>query len=384
MLDQRVNGMKCKLKTITPQIDLSELKYILYLFFGTRIILTIIGVLSRILLDPYHKDGFGVQFGFYPANLWLDIWGVWDAKWYLSIAANGYSPNPVGAYADYAFFPLYPLLMRLFDFVINDIYISGIVISNIFLVISCIFLYNLVKLDTDRDTALRSVKYLFLFPTAYILSGVLTESLFLALALACFYYARKGNWFLVGLLGFLLSLTRSIGVVIIIPILYEYLKSKSVSRDIFYLLLIPLGLLLFMIYNYYLTGDFLAFVHIQWAWGRHLANPLKTIYIGLTSSDMTLFLLSPAIFATISLSILVIFYNRIRLSYWIFGLCSLIIPLSTGLYSMPRYALVVFPFFILFAEITKENYIDTMFTIYLSLLQGCLMVFWCNAFYLVI
>lgn len=51
---------------------------------------------------------------------------------------------------------------------------------------------------------------------------------------------------------------------------------------------------------------------------------------------------------------------------------------------MPRYALVVFPFFILFAQITKEHHIDTMLTIFLSLLQGCLMVFWCNAFNLVI
>lgn len=198
----------------------------------------------------------------------------------MDIATHGYSTiKDAGGHANYAFFPLYPMCMRFLGSVIKDNYLSGLIISNVCLLVSCVFLYKLVELDENKDTALRSVKYLFLFPTAYILSGVFTESLFLALALACFYYARKGNWFLVGILGFALSLTRSVGVFIILPVLYEYLKSKSLDRDIFYLLLIPLGLILFMIYNYYLTGDFLAFVHIQSAWGRHLANPLKTIYI---------------------------------------------------------------------------------------------------------
>jgi hypothetical protein len=372
--------IECKLKTNIARIAFPELKYILILFFSTRIILTLIAVLSRVLLEPYHRKE---DYWIYSDKLWLDIWGVWDTGWYLGIAANGYSAvASLGDQANYNFFPLYPLLMRLLGYVTEDNYLSGIIISNIALLVSCVFLYKLVELDENSDTAMRSIKFLFLFPTAFILSGVFTESLFLALLLACFYYARKGNWFLVGVLGFCLSLTRAIGVLIIMPILYEYLKSKTISRDILCLLLIPSGIFVWMVFNFFLTGDFLAFMHIQSAWGRSLADPLLTIYNGLFATDLVK--VFEAFFAIISLSILILFYNKIRTSYWIFGMFALITPLLTSIDSMPRYALVVFPFFILFAQLTKERPINDVLTIILALLQGCLMIFWSNGFTLII
>ena len=382
MFDLNIKMIKYNLVNNISRVAYPEFGYILLLFLITRIILTHIGVLSRILLGPYHGKEYVWT---YSNRLWLDIWGVWDSGWYLRIAANGYSPTALtdlGNQADYNFFPLYPLCIRLLGHIIGDNYLSGIIISNVALIFSGVFLYKLVELDKDRATAMRSVKFLFLFPTAFVLSGVFSESLFLALLLASFYYARKGNWFLVGILGFFLSLTRAIGVLIILPILYEYLKSKSIGRDILYLLLIPFGIFVWMVFNYFLTGDFLAFMHVQSAWDRSLANPLRTIYDGLFSTNTVKF--SEAIFTSISISILMIFYNKIRISYWIFGIFALVTPLLTSIDSMPRYALVVFPFFILFAQLTKERPIDDMFTICLALLQGCLMVFWCNGFTLII
>jgi Gpi18-like mannosyltransferase len=379
MFDQHLRIIKYKLNANIPHITLPEFGYILLLFLSTRITLTFIGVLSRILLEPYHSKEY---VWIYSDKLWLDIWGVWDTGWYLGIATDGYSATTnanLGSQANYNFFPLYPLFMRILGYVTGDNYLSGIIISNVALLVSCVFLYRLVELDEDRATAMRSVKFLFLFPTAFILSGVFTESLFIALLLACFYYARKGNWFFVGILGFCLSLTRAIGVLIILPVLYEYLKSKNISKDFFYLLLIPSGIFVWMVFNYFLTGDFLAFVHIQSTWGRSLANPFVTIYNGLFVTNTF-----DAFFAVISLSILISFYNKIRTSYWIFGMFALITPLLTSVQSMPRYALVVFPFYILFAQLTKERARDDVLTIFLALLQGCLMVFWSNGFALVI
>jgi Gpi18-like mannosyltransferase len=378
MMDLLREKVKTELKNIIPPITFKEIRYFLLLFFSTRITLIIIGVLSHYAIGSF----FGKR-AYFSDKLWLDIWNQWDTYWYMDIAVNGYSPTKnLDNQANYAFFPLYPLLMKFLSIIFGDIYISGFIISNICLLISCIFLFNLVELDESRDIARRSVRYLFLFPTAYILSAVLTESLFLSLVLACFYYARKEDWFLVGLSGFFLSLTRSIGVFIFIPLLYEYLKSKRTNRDIFYLLLIPFGLLIFMIQNYYLTGDFLAFLHIQTAWDRSLANPLSVIYEGFTSSKIDPFFLS--IFTAICLSMLIVYYNKIRVSYWIYCALCLIIPLSSGLYSMPRFALVGFPLFILFAKLTEEKDIDEILIISLALLQGCLMVFWSNGTNLIV
>ena len=356
-----------------------DLKYIISLFIGTRIALTSIGVLSRILLDPYHGKEY---VWIYSNHLWLDIWGVWDSGWYLGIAKNGYIITDLSTQSDFAFFPLYPLLMRTLGFVIGDNYIAGIIISNICLLVACVFLYKLILLDADEDLALRSVKCMFLFPTAFVLSGIFTESLFLALALGCFYYARKGNWLLVGALGFGLSLTRSTGVIIILPMLYEYLKSKPINKDILFMLLIPTGSSFWMAYNYLITGDPLAFIHVQAAWGRTLVNPLSVIYGGLTSPEVTPHFL--AIFTIVSLALMIVFTKRIRPSYWFFGMCVLLIPLFTGLDSMPRYILGVFPLFIVLANMAKERQVDDVLTIFLALLQGFLMVFWANGFNLIV
>ncbi|WP_269851356.1 hypothetical protein [Methanosarcina horonobensis] len=158
-------------------------------------------------------------------NVWLDIWGVWDTGWYLDISQNGYTARPLDELISFqtnvVFFPLYPLLMRFLGSIIGNQYTAGVIISNFSLIVACIYLYKLVRLDSDESSAFRSVKYLLLFPISFILSGVFTESLYLALALMCFYYARTGKWQLAGIFGFFLSLTRSVGVLIVLPLLYE-------------------------------------------------------------------------------------------------------------------------------------------------------------------
>ncbi|NJO94372.1 MAG: hypothetical protein HC820_08590, partial [Hydrococcus sp. RM1_1_31] len=86
----------------TIKKNLSEIQYILLLFFSTRLILTIIGVFSRSILERQ----YGKQY-IYSSQLWLDIWGVWDTFWYLDIAEKGYSDagrNPLSeSQANYAF-----------------------------------------------------------------------------------------------------------------------------------------------------------------------------------------------------------------------------------------------------------------------------------------
>jgi hypothetical protein len=353
--------VKEKIAKIPP-----EIAYISILFVITRIVLTVIGFVSQRMIS-------GGNITHWTDYSWLNIWGIWDSGWYVHIAQTGY----VGK-GTIAFFPLYPMLMRLFSMVIANQYVCGLIISNISLLVACYFLYRLALLDSgDKEVSLNSVKYMLLYPTAFILSGVFTESLFLALLVMAFYYAKKGSWCITGLLGLFFALTRSVGVFMFLPLAYEYLRSKDfklnkIRIDALCLLLIPAGLFLFMAYNYYLTGDALAFIHAQSSWGRYVANPAYNLYEGIIQLKVNAFI------ALFVLALLTIFYKEIGFSYWLTGIIAVGIPLTTSIGGMHRYTLVIFPIYIILARLGRNRQLDQFAMIALALLQGCLMVIWAN------
>jgi hypothetical protein len=251
------------------------------LFLVTRVVLIAIGLVSRELVPGpvAHPRPLGVGPS-YSSIPFLDLWGQWDSSWYLSIAKYGYRPEPLeGALANYAFFPLYPLLARGAGWMVGNPYIGGLIVSNGAFIVACVFLYRLVALDDDVATARRTVKYLFAAPAAFLFSAMLTESLYLALVVMCFYFARRKRWWAVGLLGFLLALTRGPGFLAVVPLLWVYLEQRGFSLrrmrpDVLWLALLPATVGTFMLFNWDLTGDPLAFARIQLTgWGHHLQNP---------------------------------------------------------------------------------------------------------------
>jgi hypothetical protein len=269
------------------------------------------------------------------------------------------------------------MLMRWLGAVMGSEYIAGIIISNVCFIAACVFLYKLARLDEDRRTAMRAVKYLILFPSAFFLSAVYSESLFLLLILACFYYARKQNWLLVGIFGLLLSLTRYIGVLAIIPLAWEYLSSKNfrigkVRLDALFLLLLPLGFAAFMFFIYKVTGDPLAYLHIEKECG-YLEKSIVSVFVESTNALRIVsggFLLAGGL-------LLLAFFRKIRFSYWILAAYSLIIPVATA--AIPgamRYLAVIFPFYIILGRICKNHHADQAVVVFFALLQGLLMAFW--------
>lgn len=369
----------------------SELRYIFLLFLSTRIALTLIGVVAH----SFTESGYGKQFS-WSRYQWLDLWGVWDSFWYMDIAQNGYSmagsipssPNQT----NFPFFPLYPLMMRFFGNIAGgEYFLAGLFISNVCLLLACCLLYGLVAQEADRKTARLSVKYLFLFPASFIFSGVFTESLYLCLTLLCFYLAKRQNWWLAGAAGALLSATRTLGVLIVLPLLFEYLRSidfkpRRIGLNSLFLLLVPLGLVGFSLYSYRMTGDFLYFKTNQAAWGRELLNPAVVLWRALRqgSAEAAARPLLEAGFTLVSLLLLTLGYRRIGFAYWLLGMYSILIPLTAGIDSMARYVLPIFPLYIVLANLGRQDAWDDGITLFLGLLQGCLMVYWCTGQSLVV
>jgi len=330
------------------------------IFLINRAFLFIVGFLSVRMLPESATNSVIKHFS---SNVLLDMWARWDSAFYLDIVKNGYVfKEGVSTSTNYSFFPGYPLAVKLFDSIFHNPVLSGIFVSNMALLVAVIYLYKLVKMDFDDKLSYRAVFYLLIFPTSFFLSAVYPESLFLMLVVATFYYMRTSRWLLVGILGFLCSLTRPTGAFIIIPAIYEYLRQvcfnvKKVKYNITCILLIPMGAVLFLLYLYSITGDPFAFIHRQADWGRVISFPLTSLLSII--NDHSTYNIIDFMFSLFAIAGVVLSFIHLRLSYALYSLFSVFIPLSTALLkSIPRYVVVVFPFFILLAIAGKNKKLD--------------------------
>jgi hypothetical protein len=365
--------------------DVRDLAFILGLLVVTRIALTTIGIFMHAVW--LHQP-------LVTAEDFTNVWNVWDGHLYIDIARDGYSALPLNeaGMANYAFFPLYPLLISLVASIIGNYPLAGLMVSNVCLIVACVYIYRYVSLDRDADqgTARRTVKYLILFPLAFLFSAVLTESLFIALSIACLYYARRGNWLIAGLLGFFVPLTRLPGLVILVPLAWEYLRQHVSWRagtrlpdirgllkpEMLVLLLPVVGLETWAAYNYRLTGDPLGFIHVQSTWGGRFVLPPVELLARLNPTSGYVF--TGAVFTIAALVLMVLFYKKVDFGGWMLGILLICIPLFSAQsgYSMLRYLAVVFPLCIIAAKVTKDRRIDIGLTVALIILQAVLMAIW--------
>jgi hypothetical protein len=340
-------------------------------FLVTRIPLIIIAELAAVIISQRAGIHTAVSH-----NQLLAVWGRWDAVHYLDISTIGYHGT------DSAFFPLYPFLMRVLGTVIGSHLVAGLVISNVAFFFGLLFFYKLVEHQYDRNVAHRATFYLAIFPTAIFFSAVYTESLFFCLSVASFYYIRERRWLTAGIIGFFASLSRVEGVLLVIPFAIEWfavhpdlpqrvgtaLKNAvrrpwpNVVRPLLGIALIPAGLLVYMGYLWVLTGDPLYFSHVQTHWGRHFAGPwvafshaihvIATAHADQTIADQLLEL----VFTVLMVVVFLLGLRRLRPSYLAYMAASIVIPMSTSsLMSMPRFALVLFPMFVMFALWGKRS-----------------------------
>lgn len=361
-----------------------DLQYIGAMFVASRLVLAIAGLVARSVFEP-DPIGKATELSRYA---WLDMWGVWDSYWYMDVASNGYSTMgrllELPDQTNLVFFPLYPLLMRWVGSVLNgDYFIAGLLISNLCLLASCYLLYLLVKLEYSRAVARRTVKYLLLFPISFVLSGVFTESLYLCLTLLCFYLAKRRQWWLAGACGAALSATRTLGVLVALPLAFEYLRSlrfrlRAVRWNGLFLLLVPLGLAAFSFHNYQLTGDFLFFKTNQVAWDREIANPVWSLIreTGRAVGERSAKKFLEICFCLAGLGVLIRCYRSLNFSYWLFGLYSILVPLSAGIASMPRFTVPIFPLYVGLALMARKRWRDLAITSGFCLLQIGLMMLW--------
>ena len=202
-----------------------------------------------------------------------DIHYRWDSGWYHDIFKNGYQKRDDNTRTNIVFFPLYPILLEpLSIFFGGDFIWSGWFLSCVFLLLSGALLFRFTKeLHKDSDPLL-SVFLLLIFPTAFFLNGIYTESMFLFFSLAAFYFSFKRNYLWAGIFGALAALTRITGILLFLPLVVQAISSegfeKATMKKIWPLSLIALGTLLFFMFHWIVFGNFWLFFEVESAWGR--------------------------------------------------------------------------------------------------------------------
>jgi Gpi18-like mannosyltransferase len=358
----------------------AAIRDIIYLFTASRAAFLMITYFGYILLTQPKYSSIAVGFG--PL---VDAWNHWDAANYTRIAQHGYLSlnHPF----DPAFFPLFPLLMRIaaWPFGNQGHLILGIVISNLAFLGALFVVYQIAEDALGEQVGRRTLLYLCLFPTAFYFFAPYTESLFLALTAGSFLAMRRRRWLLAAILGFFAAMTRNAGVLLVIPYLYEVwfareqssLRFKELPGVIWHLLprllpvvLIPLGVVIYMYYCWKISGDPLRFAAVQGHWGRFTTWPFVGIWRNLveifwtqpfTSSNTPHSILDLS--ATLGfIALTVAGWRKLRTSYtlWmvLLSFTALIAPatgaLADPLQSNQRFVLVMFPGFITLAALALK------------------------------
>jgi Mannosyltransferase (PIG-V) len=320
----------------------------------------------------------------------MNIWSHWDGEHYVTLAIGGYLHPPDNVSP--AFFPLYPLLLRSFAELLGGpitkeaLSVLAPLLSLLFLPFALYFIYYIALDAFDERVAKGTVLILAFFPTTFFLNAAYTESLFLALSAGSLWAIRvRKNLLVACVLAALAAATRHVGVFLVVPLMYEWIKDVERFRwRGIYLLLAPGGLFGYMGYLWVRFGDPLLFYSAQESWGRQATGPLDTAsraWVSAVEGAGRLF--GPDLWAHPSLSNvankLAGASNFFNLAFFVFAMVVLLaglryLPLSLTIYGLllvvpatlfgtpvsplmgtPRYVLVAYPVFIVLALLFRNR-----------------------------
>lgn len=320
-------------------------------------------------------------------NFILDKLLNYDSQHYLKIADNGYVTENL-----YAFFPLYPIMIKFLTFIGINSKIGGIGLSILFFLLSY---FLLIKLTNDTPNQNKILKYFCISPIVCLALSVYTEYLFIFLTLSVYYLYKKKKYLLSGILIGITCLCRNFGFILyVIFAINLLLKEKKITKNIF-LLSVP-SILLGSIYPFYLlatTGDLLKFASIQSTfWNREFAMPwipiIKDMLALFNGKPHSLSIVLNLIALLGALFIIIKSFKKERfLSSFAFVGC--IVPLFTCvtvetiacLSSEIRYIFQIFPIYILMGNLNLNKRVSFYFdVIYITISFMCCTLFFMNAY----
>lgn len=272
-----------------------------------------------------------------------------------------------------AYFPLYPLLMWFLAPLLSYNHpIAGLFISFMSLVGALYFLNKVFFALFPKHEPIYSLHpgifLLLVLPCSFFFSAVYTESLFLFLMSVLLYGLIRKKHFLVWIFALCASLTKLIGLFLLIPTLSQIWKEKERKYQIGLFVgafASLLGLVSYMGYLWSTAGDPLLFFRSQTIFNSSRSTSLIFLpqvtyrylkifvtarldvnyFVAIVEFGITWFYL--LILGRVSFDLIAEFRNRqysyfnLRVGLLVFSIVNLLLPTLTGtLSSVPRYSLL--------------------------------------------
>jgi hypothetical protein len=313
----------------------------------------------------------------------IDSWSIWDGDYYMAIAQHGYTFRNV-EWPSIPFFPLYPFLIRLIlPLCGGNVALAAALVANSAFVLALVFLYQLLRIDFGEALAIRTILLLLAFPMSLFFAASYTESLALALTVLVVWALRRHRWWLAGIAGFFLALTRLPGVLVAPIILLAYLEHQQwrwprVRWAALAAALPALGLGVFMAYQWYRFGTPLAFLQAQTQWEQHLSPPWaipQTLIARLQKEWLAIYGLHLAIWG-LFIALAVATWRQLPHLYALVLLLLVPAYLGSWPFSIGRHVLIGFPAFVVLAIWGELRWVRwPLFGIMLPLLVICVALF---------
>ncbi|MBE2221603.1 MAG: hypothetical protein IAF02_08695 [Anaerolineae bacterium] len=356
---------------------------------------------------------------------------AWDSEYYLAIAIGGYGDPNVdhigesfgnvgtgggfwpfvipqgtgnakeGVSLSHAFFPFYPFLMRILSLplsilgltTIGTATLAGVIISLLGTLAATLAIFELGREELGADGGLRAAFYLLIFPSAFFLSVVYTEGLFLGLAFSSLVLIRRGHRGWAALLAVFATFTRAAGVVLVVPLFIswvqdgEWLELDLEWRQIYFkglpwrkignLLIVSAPLIAFVIWRFSYFG--MAFSRVEEEFfGRGLLN-IGATYAAWREASYSLFGDNPqaAAYYAIEFGAIILAFVacitglRKYPDLALFGLLVITLSFTSGpAQGMHRYVLAAPPIYLFLSHLGRKPAFDRVWTIGSILLMG--------------
>jgi hypothetical protein len=262
----------------------------------------------------------------------------WDSRWYVTVAQRGYLLVP-GRQSDPAFFPLYPLLLRLTHHAGIGLMAGGIILSNLALPAALLALYELGRRHFAEPVARRAAIYAAVFPMGFVFSMVYPQSLvLLAIALTAL-LALQDRFGAAAVFAAAATLARPEGVFLVLPLAacaaaaWPRLDPVARGRAITAVAAAPVALLTYPLYLGWALHDFGAWGTAQRAWGRSfsLSGLPHAVEQLVPTLQQNPWLARDAVAVALYVFLLVIAARAGAPRAWVVaGLLVLLVPLASG------------------------------------------------------